>query len=81
MFPKFTQVSLLYRMSEDGIGTKTFHLCCDNKGPCVMLVKANKHYIFGAFCPVSFMSENLYTETDEAFIFSIQRKVESVGKE
>ncbi len=71
MFPKFSSVSLLYKMSEDGIGTKTFHILCDNKGPTVMLVKANKYYIFGAFCPLSFMAENLYTESDDAFIFSL----------
>ena len=30
---------LLYRMSRDGIETKTFHNLCDNKGPTIILIK------------------------------------------
>jgi len=63
-------------MSDDGIGTKTFHKCCDDKGPTIILVRANKHYVFGVFCPVSFMAQNIYVESDEAFIFSLCRKAE-----
>eukprot|EP00347_Sterkiella_histriomuscorum_P019889 403339925 len=74
IFPKFNQVSLIYRLSDDGIGTRTFHKACDNKGPTIMFVKANNHYIFGAFNPMSYMSENIYLDSDEAFLFSLTRK-------
>ena len=51
IFPKFNQASLIYRLSEDGLGTRAFHKACDNKGPTIMFIKANKHYIFGGFNP------------------------------
>ena len=39
-----------------------------------MLIKANKHYVFGGFNPQSWMSEQLYLECEDAFIFSLARK-------
>jgi hypothetical protein len=51
MFPKFKSASLIYRLTEEGLGTHVFHKCCDNKGPTIIFVKANKHYVFGGFNP------------------------------
>jgi hypothetical protein len=39
---------LCYRASRDGWSAKDFHKHCDNKGPTVILVKAND-YIFGGY--------------------------------
>ena len=39
---------LCYRASRDGWSAKDFHRHCDNKGPTVVLVKAN-NYIFGGY--------------------------------
>lgn len=36
-----------------------------------MLVKANHGHIFGGFNPVSWVSDFSYTETDEAYLFSV----------
>jgi hypothetical protein len=51
IFPKFKSSTLLYRLSKDGNGTRIFHKLCDNKGPTVLFVKANKHYVFGGYNP------------------------------
>ncbi|CDW71558.1 b-box zinc finger family protein [Stylonychia lemnae] len=77
LFPRFNQASLIFKLTEDGLGTRAFHKACDNKGATIMLVKANKHYIFGGFNPQSYMSENLYLECEDAFIFSLARKVQN----
>ena len=36
-----------------------------------MIVKANEGYIFGGFAPTSWVSEFLYSECDDAYLFSI----------
>jgi hypothetical protein len=51
IFPWFKSVQLIYRMSDDGIGTRVFHKCCDNKGSTVTFIKANKHFVFGGYNP------------------------------
>ena len=40
--------NLCYRASRDGWDAQDFHRHCDNKGPTVVLVKAN-NYIFGGY--------------------------------
>jgi hypothetical protein len=40
--------NLCYRASKDGWSAEDFHKHCDNKGPTVILVKAN-NYIFGGY--------------------------------
>ena len=40
--------NLCYRASRDGWSAQDFHRQCDNKGPTVVLVKAND-YIFGGY--------------------------------
>jgi hypothetical protein len=44
---------LCYRASRDGWSAKDFHRHCDNKGPTVVLVKAN-NYIFGGYTDQNF---------------------------
>ena len=36
-----------------------------------MFIHANKGYVFGAFNPTSWVNEFTYSETDEAFLFSL----------
>jgi len=36
-----------------------------------MFIHANKGYVFGAFNPTSWLNEFSYSETDEAFLFSL----------
>ena len=47
-----------------------FHDWCDEKGPTLTLIKTDDDKIYGAYNPISFISENIYTEADTAFIFS-----------
>jgi hypothetical protein len=48
-----------------------FHLHCDNKGATIIFVKANHGHIFGGFNPLSWVSDFAYTDTKEAYLFSL----------
>ena len=52
------------------LGDKNFHKYCDNKGPTVVLIKANDH-VFGGYSVVNWDSSNSKFNTDNtAFLFS-----------
>ena len=57
-------------MQRDGCSPEIFHKKCDNKGPTLILVKANGGYLFGAFNPTSWINSFSYSECDDAFIIS-----------
>ena len=40
---------LLYRASEHGYSAKSFHECCDNKGPTLVIIKSSGSWIFGGY--------------------------------
>jgi hypothetical protein len=76
MFPSgasggIQQSELLYKMQRDGCTPEVFHKRCNNKGATIMFIHANKGYVFGAFNPTSWLNEFSYSETDEAFLFSL----------
>jgi len=50
---------------------KRFHDLCDNQGATLMIVKANGGYVFGGYNPVNWVSDFSYTETDQAYLFSV----------
>lgn len=52
-------------------GAQRFHAKCDNMGPTITFVKANEGHIFGGFNPVSWVSDFMYSETNEAYLFSV----------
>ncbi|CDW75950.1 b-box zinc finger family protein [Stylonychia lemnae] len=52
-------------------GAQRFHQKCDNRGPTLVIVKANEGHIFGGFNPTSWVSEFMYSECDDAYLFSI----------
>ena len=55
--------NLCYRASRDGWSAQDFHKHCDNKGPTVVLVKAN-NCIFGGYTDQNWesgMQEKIYT--------------------
>ncbi len=43
------QWKLLYRASEHGYTAKSFHECCDNKRPTLVVIKSSGGWIFGGF--------------------------------
>ncbi len=50
---------------------KRFHAACDNKGATIMFVKANYGHVFGGYNPLSWISDFCYTDTAEAYLFSV----------
>ncbi|UZO28071.1 uncharacterized protein OCT59_021614 [Rhizophagus irregularis] len=65
--------SLLYRASRDGYSSSDFHLKCDNRGACVVVIKIRGHdQIIGGFNPIGwYTSRYEYYSTSDSFIFSI----------
>ena len=40
---------LIYRASEHGYSAKSFHECCDDKGPTLIVIKSSGGWIFGGY--------------------------------
>ena len=59
------------RLSRDGSHPQVFHKLCDDKGATLTFVKANEGHIFGGFNPTSWVSQFIYAECEDAFLFSI----------
>ena len=62
---------LLYRMSRDGIETKTFHNLCDNKGPTIILIKLTDDNILGLYNPLDWDSKSGVKSDLDMFVFSL----------
>ena len=71
ILPKIKSGVLLYQVSKDGASPVTFHEKCDNKGPTLTIVKTDTGHIFGGFNPISYISEPMYNECEDSFIFSL----------
>ena len=50
--------NLLYRASEHGYTAESFHKCCDNKGPTLVIIKSPKGWIFGGYTTQSWKYNN-----------------------
>jgi hypothetical protein len=65
-------VEMLYQHSlQETESAQNFHAMCDEQGPTLTLVKANGGFIFGGYNPQSWLSDFMYTSTDEAYLFQI----------
>lgn len=71
ILPKIKSASLIYQRSVEGPGAKKFHEKCDNKGPTITLIKTADGHIFGGYNPTSWLSECIYIECEDAFLFSV----------
>ena len=71
VLPKIRSGKLIYRISKDGASSESFHKNCDNKGPTLIIIKTADGHVFGGFNPLSWINENMYNETEEAFLFSV----------
>lgn len=71
ILPKIKSGVLLYQVSKDGASPVTFHEKCDNKGPTLTIVKTDTGHIFGGFNPISYISEPMYNECEDSFLFSL----------
>ena len=63
--------NLCYRASRDGWSTPHFHRHCDNKGPTVVLVKANG-CIFGGYTDQHWDSGGAWKNSTSSFLFSLR---------
>ena len=54
------QWRLLYRASEHGYSAESFHKCCDNKGPTLIIIKSSGGWIFGGYTTKSWSGDCIY---------------------
>ena len=69
------KADLLYRLSENGDITSTFHELCDNKGPTLTLFHVNDGNIVGIYTPLSWDSASKgFSKNDmDTFIFNLNK--------
>ena len=53
---------LLYRASEHGYTVSSFHECCDNKGPTLIVIKNDGGWIFGGYTTQSWSEDGIYND-------------------
>ena len=53
---------LLYRASEHGYTAKSFHECCDDKGPTLVIIKSSEGWIFGGYTTQSWSGWSIYDD-------------------
>ena len=51
---------LLYRASEHDYTAKSFHECCDNQGPTLIVIKSSGGWIFGGYTTQSWSGDRIY---------------------
>lgn len=65
---------LLYRGTRDGFTANAFHTKCNNKGPTVTVIRSSLGKIFGGFADLEWTSQNAYKNSNNTFLFSIDKK-------
>ena len=53
---------LIYRASEHGYSGKSFHKCCDDKGPTLVVIKSSEGWIFGGYTTQSWNEDSIYND-------------------
>ncbi|POG69923.1 hypothetical protein GLOIN_2v147333 [Rhizophagus irregularis DAOM 181602=DAOM 197198] len=62
---------LLYRSSQDGFDTKSFHKNCDNKGATIWIAKIkNLKQLIGGYNPLNWNESRSWYATADSFIFN-----------
>ena len=51
---------LIYRASEHGYTASSFHECCDNKGPTLIIIKSSGGWIFGGYTSINWTSDSMF---------------------
>lgn len=72
--PKFKDLNLLYKGSQNGFKQNDFHSRCDNKGPTLTIVEDVNGQIFGGYVSCSWNSYGGWTRDSSAFLFSLTNK-------
>ena len=50
---------LLYRASEHNYSAKSFHKCCNDKGPTLVIIKSSGGWIFGGYTTQSWSGRGI----------------------
>ena len=53
------KMKLLYRASEHDYTAKSFHECCDNQGPTLIIIKSSGGWIFGGYTIQSWSKKSI----------------------
>ena len=53
------QWKLIYRASEHGYSVDSFHECCDDKGPTLIVIKSSGGWIFGGYTTQSWSGKGI----------------------
>ncbi|CAB4389849.1 unnamed protein product [Rhizophagus irregularis] len=62
---------LLYRSSQDGNDTKSFHKNCDNKGATILITKIkNSTQLIGGYNPLDWDKSDTWKTTADSFLFN-----------
>ena len=54
------QWRLIYRASEHGYTASSFHECCNDKGPTLIVIKSSGGWIFGGYTTQSWSGNSIY---------------------
>lgn len=64
----------MYRASEHGFSSQSFHSKCDGIPSTITIVKSANNNIFGGYTKSAWTSDNQYNRDPDAFIFSLVNK-------
>ncbi|RIA94911.1 hypothetical protein C1645_817407 [Glomus cerebriforme] len=65
------EFKLLYRSSQDGVETKSFHNNCDNKGATIWIAKIkNSSQLIGGYNPLDWSGDWIWKTTADSFLFN-----------
>lgn len=71
---KKIEMTLLYKLTNHGDSSSTFHSYCNNKGYTLTLIRNTKGYRCGGFTSQSWSSSGSYKNDPSAFLFSLEFK-------
>ena len=55
---------LIYRASEHEYTASSFHECCNDKGPTLIVIKSSEGWIFGGYTTQSWSGDGIYNKYD-----------------
>ena len=58
------QWRLIYRASEHGYTARSFHECCNDKEPTLVVIKSSGGWIFGGYTTQSWSGDGIYNKYD-----------------
>ena len=73
LLPKQFKVTLIFRGSQHGFKSQTFHTSCDHQGPTLTILKSEIGKVFGAYTDIAWEnSDNYKNGNGNSFVFSLR---------